>query len=110
MINAFEDPPIVGKWELDLNPDTTLDIEVDGDGDATIISTIGEHRYDVEWTQEDVDEFELEFQCEQTPMGCVDADFKMDCETSSTGNNLDCTARSLWDPPDFEWSKEDEEE
>ena len=107
MVNAFEDPPLVGKWDLDINPDSNMDIEVNGDGDAKILSTMGEHRYDIDWTQEKDDEFDLDMKCTSHPFGCTDQDFKMVCDTSTSGNNLDCKALSHWDPPDFEFSRDE---
>jgi hypothetical protein len=106
-INSFEDPALVGEWELDVYPDTKMEILVNGDGDATLFDTnLAEYRYDLDWAHEDPDEFEIDFKCRQDPAGCDQRDFVMKCEASSSGNNLDCQAQSLWDPPDFEWGRD----
>jgi hypothetical protein len=110
VINAFEDPALVGDWELDVNPETTMDIELNGDGDAVILAEVngisGEFRYDLDWKQEDEDEFEIDFNCQESPVGCDQADFTMACEASSSGDNLDCVADRFWVDPDFEWSRD----
>lgn len=107
-INSFDDPTLVGQWRLDVYEDSRMDIEVDGDGDAVIFDTsFSEYRYDLDWTQEDEDEYDIDFKCRQDPLGCAGRDFVMKCKTSSSGNNLDCQAQSLWDPPDFEWGRDD---
>ncbi len=108
-INSFDDPALVGSWELDVYADTTMDIDLDGDGDARIFNVmVQELRYDLDWTQEDPDEYEIQFNCLQHPSGsCIDQGFLMKCEASSSGNNLDCKAQSRWDPPDFQWGRDE---
>ncbi len=108
VINAYEDPVVVGDWKLEINGQSRMTLELDGGGDARIqvAEPMGEIRYRLEWIQVDTDEFEIAFDCRSSPVGCEGGDFVMDCEASGSGNDLDCTARSGWQDPVFNWDRD----
>lgn len=111
VVNAYEDPVIVGQWKHEQNADTRMDIDVDGDGDSRIrvVDPPGsENRYDLDWEQADPNEFEITFKCRSSAVGCEMLDFVMDCDASRSGNDLDCTPRSGWiEGTVFNWERDD---
>lgn len=106
VINGYEDPVAVGSWELDTDPNSEMDIELDGDGDATLADPTGDITYDIDWTQEGEDDFELELECKNSPSGCNGEKFTMICDASSSGDSLRCEAPGH-EPADFQWNRKD---
>lgn len=116
VVNAYEDPLLVGDWKLKDNASSKMSIDLDGDGKSTIAVTLtlpggtmeaGTISYKLDWEQSKEDEFEIKFACTTTTfptVNCDGQDFKMECSPNEEGDELDCKALDgIWTDPNFDW-------
>jgi hypothetical protein len=111
VINAYEDPLIVGDWKRDLpsgDSDDEMSIEVDGKGDGTLFFTVSgstdviEGEFDIDWKHRKPDQFTLDWECSNS--ACVGLDFTLRCDINTKGDELECEDRSdVWLTPEFDW-------
>jgi hypothetical protein len=103
VINEYEDPTLVGKWEGDdTSPESNeMDIELDGKGDATIAFQGGNVELDIKWEYKTPTKYELKFECSNA--GCGVQDFEFECKEKKEGEELECESETVTGL--LEWKK-----
>jgi hypothetical protein len=114
-INAYEDPPIVGKWAGTTDSRNAMIAKVEGEGEVVLhyqftndpAMTPHQDHFEMEWEYEDDHNFQLKFRCiESTAMdGCADNDPAVLCEINNDGDKMGCaTEHPLWMGYTIDWS------
>jgi hypothetical protein len=115
LINAFEDPPVVGSWSGRVDERNELEVDLLGEGSATLhYSLVNDptgyiDRFDLDWEQTDIEEYALSMRCVESthPQGCDDNDPELSCDAASDGSELDCTTdHPLWQSYDMNWDED----
>ena len=105
VINAFDDPGVVGEWRSQNRVDgkrNELTVELNGDGDAKMFLFIdgARHRelFDIDWTQRGPEKFRLVMSCQQSQYRPGQCDgFRMVCRDVAVGDDsMSCTADGFY--------------
>jgi hypothetical protein len=113
-------PPVVGDWESEeeVGGETSeLDIVDDGTGEATIWFVIelggelykAKDEFDVEWTEDGSDSFELDMECTDSDLyegDCGAEDFTLECDMKSDGETMSCEGDETFSGLEWEFEKQ----
>lgn len=104
LVNAFDDPAIVGDWEGLQNPNNQMNIDVEGDGEVTLFYEVEElpgvsqhDGFEVSWEYDDSDTFVLSLTCTVTTTGCDNNNPVLVCNIEDGDDIVDCsTDHPFW--------------
>jgi hypothetical protein len=113
LVNAFEDPLVVGDWRSAANTSNRMEVELDGGGSARLFYTVNmgpetfEDRFDIEWEQTSSERFRFTMTCRSSTQfagECSGENFTMSCSIDDDGEDLRCTGDRVWATyPDLNW-------